>query len=119
MPYLPFVDKISSLGFLQPLALLRGLGGRLREHRLARGWTQEELAERAGVAVSTLKLLEAKGQGSLQRLARVASALGIAGEMNGWFAQPAAMESIEAAKQTTRQRAPRRKRKEDADGSDR
>jgi len=94
------------------------LGGRLREHRLARGWTQEELAERAGVAVSTLKLLEAKGQGSLQRLARVASALGIAGEMNGWFAQPVAMESIEAAKQTTRQRAPRRKRREAGDGSD-
>jgi transcriptional regulator with XRE-family HTH domain len=112
------VDKIPSLESLRPLALLRGIGGRLREHRLARGWTQEELAERAGVAVSTLKLLEAKGQGSLQRLARVASALGIAGEMNSWFAQPAAMESIEAAKQTSRQRAPRRKRKEASDGSD-
>jgi len=113
------VDKITALDSFRPAALLRQLGGRLREHRLARGWTQEELAERSGVAVSTLKLLEAKGQGSLQRLARVASALGIAGEMNGWFSQPVAMESIEAAKQTTRQRAPRRKRKEDANGSDR
>ncbi|HEY8961260.1 MAG TPA: helix-turn-helix transcriptional regulator [Luteolibacter sp.] len=98
--------------------MLRGIGGRLRDHRLSRGWTQEELAERAGVAVSTLKLLEAKGQGSLQRMARVASALGIAAEMNGWFAQSGAVESIEAAKQVHRQRAPRRKRKEARDGFD-
>lgn len=109
---------ISSFDFRNPLSQLRALGGRLREHRLARGWTQEELAGRAGVALSTLKLLEAKGHGSLQRLVRVAAALGIEDEMRGWFARPSAMESIEAVKRMTRQRAPRRKRKEARDGAD-
>ncbi|BCU77889.1 helix-turn-helix transcriptional regulator [Luteolibacter sp. LG18] len=101
--------------------MLAGLGGRLRDHRLARGWTQAELAERAGVALSTLKLLEAKGHGSLQRLARVAVVLGLAEEIRGWFARPVAMESIEAVKRTERLRAPRRKAKpgkEAGDGAD-
>ncbi|MGC4013529.1 MAG: helix-turn-helix transcriptional regulator [Luteolibacter sp.] len=94
------------------------MGERLRDHRMARGWTQAELAERSGVALSTLKLLEARGHGSLQRLARVAVALGIAEEIRGWFTRPAAMESIEAVKRTERLRAPRRKRKEAGDGAD-
>jgi len=96
------------------------MGERLRDHRLARGWTQAELAERAGVALSTLKLMESRGYGSLQRLARIAMALGIDGEMREWFARPVAMESIEAVKLAARQRAPRRRpikaRKEVKDG---
>lgn len=41
--------------------LAKGVGERLKRHRLAKGWTQEELAEKSGVALSTLKLFEAKG----------------------------------------------------------
>ncbi|MFT4177492.1 MAG: helix-turn-helix transcriptional regulator [Luteolibacter sp.] len=93
------------------------MGGRLKALRLAKGWTQEELAERSGVAVSTLKLLEAKGQGSFQRLIRVAVALGVDGELRELFAQPTAMESIDAVKSAERQRAPRRKREGGTDGA--
>jgi transcriptional regulator with XRE-family HTH domain len=103
------MDKIPTLKFRNPVDLTRAIGERLRVARLARGWTQEELAERSGIALSTLKLLEAKGQGSLQRLARVAVALNLDEELRDLFSRPAAMESIEAVKRRERGRAPRRK----------
>jgi transcriptional regulator with XRE-family HTH domain len=102
------VDKISALKFRNPVHLIRAIGERLRDARLARGWTREELAERSGVALSTLKLMEAKGEGSLQRLARVAVALNLDGDLRELFARPNAAESIEAVKRMDRKRAPRR-----------
>lgn len=96
--------------------LAREIGQRLKRLRLAKGWTQDELAARSGVAVSTLKLLEAKGNGSFQRLVRVAIALGVDGELRGLFANPA-MESIDAVKLSERQRAPRRQKKGGTDGA--
>lgn len=104
------MDKISALRFRNPIHLVEAIGERLRTIRLARGWTQEELAERSGVALSTLKLMESKGQGSLQRLARVAVALGVDGELRELFASPPAYESHEAVERASRQRAPSRKR---------
>lgn len=104
------MDKISALKFRNPVQLTQAIGERLRDARLARGWTQDELAERSGVALSTLKLMEAKGQGSLQRLARVAVALGLEDDLQQLFTHPAAVESIEAVKLRDRQRAPRRKK---------
>ena len=111
------MDKISSFTQRNPAAITRQVGQRLRGFRLAKGWTQQELAERSGVALSTLKLLESQGRGSFQRLVRVAVALGIDGELRDLFAKPAAMESIAAVKRAERQRAPRRARKEAADGA--
>ena len=92
--------------------LIREIGTRLRSHRLAAGWTQAELAERAGLSVSTLKLLERTGKGSLQRLARVAVALNLDGELRELFRESRTMESLEAVERMQRKRAPRR-RKED------
>jgi transcriptional regulator with XRE-family HTH domain len=111
------VDKIKALNQRNPVALARGVGQNLKLLRLAKGWTQEELSERAGVAVSTLKLLESKGQGSFQRLIRVAVALGVDGELRDLFGQPAAMESIDAVKRSERQRAPRRRKEGTGDGA--
>jgi transcriptional regulator with XRE-family HTH domain len=108
------VDKIKALNQRNPVVLAREVGQRLKRLRLAKGWTQEELSARSGVAVSTLKLLEAKGSGSFQRLIRVAVALGVDGELRGLFSNPA-MDSIEAVKMSGRQRAPRRQ-KEGGDG---
>ncbi len=82
----------------------------MRRLRLSRGLTQEELAARAGVGLSTLKVLERQGKGSLQRLVRVALVLGVAAELGELFREPGA-ESIEAVKRRERQRAPRRSRK--------
>jgi len=50
--------------------VLRALGERLRGHRLRRDITQEQLAERAGLSVSTIKGLEA-GRGRLDSLVAV------------------------------------------------
>lgn len=104
------MDKITALSQRNPAAIARQVGHRLRELRLARGWTQEEVAERAGVAVSTLKLLEAKGQGAFLRLVKVAVVLGVDGAVRELFAGDGAAESIEAVKLSERKRAPRRRK---------
>lgn len=114
---LAFVDKIPFFNQRNPLVLARGVGQHLKRLRLAKGWTQGELAEKSGVAVSTLKLLEAKGSGSFQRLIRVAIALDADGELRGLFSQTGAMESIEAVKLSERQRAPRRRKEDSGDGA--
>jgi transcriptional regulator with XRE-family HTH domain len=111
------VDIIASFTQRNPVAITQQIGQRLRGFRLAKAWSQQELAERSGIALSTLKLLESRGQGSFQRLVRVAVALGIDGELRDLFAKPAAMESIAAVKRAERQRAPRRKGKEAQDGT--
>lgn len=97
--------------------IAREIGQRLKRSRLAKGWTQEELAERSGVAVSTLKLLETSGNGSFQRLVRIAVVLGVDGDLRGLFSNTHTMESIEAIKRSERQRAPRRKKEGMGDGS--
>ncbi|MEP2774741.1 MAG: helix-turn-helix transcriptional regulator [Luteolibacter sp.] len=86
--------------------MIRGIGERIRDHRLARGWTQAELAERSGVSLSTLKLMEREGKGSLQRLAKIAVILDLDGELRNLFSEPQAYESMESVERTTRQRAP-------------
>ena len=111
------MDKIRALNFRNPITLAQEVGQRLKTLRLAKGWTQDELSARSGVAVSTLKLLEAKGQGSFQRLVRVAVALGVDGELRGLFGQSGGMDSIEAVKLSSRVRAPRRKKEGAGDGT--
>ncbi len=101
------MDKISPFSARNPDRLLRQLGERLRSHRVARGWSQAQLAERSGVSLSTLKLMEREGKGSLQRLAKVAVILNLDGELRSLFAEPNRYESIEAVERLGRRRAPR------------
>ncbi len=89
------MDKIPTLTFRNPNHLIREIGHRLRDHRKARGWTQAELAERAGISLSTLKLLEREGKGSLQRLAKVAVILGIDDGLRRLFGEAPAYASID------------------------
>lgn len=102
------MDKIEALKLRNPDALIRAIGARLRRQRLAKGWTQQELAERAGLSISTLKLMEHEGKGSLQRLAKVAVALGLDGELRFLFAEQKSYSSLDDVERTTRQRAPRK-----------
>ena len=102
------MDNISALKLRNPDALIRTIGGRLRRQRLAKGWTQQELAERAGLSLSTLKLMEREGKGSLQRLAKVSVALGLDGELRFLFAEQTYYESLDDVERTARQRAPRK-----------
>jgi transcriptional regulator with XRE-family HTH domain len=104
------MDKIATTRFRSPGDLTRMIGQRLKRIRLSRGLSQQDLAERSGVSLSTLKLLEAQGKGSLQRLARIAAVLGVDGELRDLFGHNTGAESIEAVKRSELQRAPRRKR---------
>jgi transcriptional regulator with XRE-family HTH domain len=101
---------MSAIKLHSPGEITKAVGQRLRRIRLLRGMTQQELAEHSGVSLSTLKLLEARGKGSLQRLARIAAVLGVDCELRELFRHSAGAESIEAVKRSERQRAPRRKR---------
>ena len=111
------MDKIKSLGKRNTVVIAREIGQRLKQLRLAKGWTREELAERSGIAVSTLKLLETTGNGSFQRLIRIAVALGVDGELRSLFSSSHSMESIEAVKRSERQRAPRRRKEGPGNGA--
>lgn len=102
------MDKIEALKFRNPDVLIRAIGARLRRQRLAKGWTQLELAERAGLSVSTLKLMEREGKGSLQRLAKVAVALDLDGDMRSLFAGRRSYESLDDVERASRRRAPRK-----------
>lgn len=48
---------------------------RIKDLRIARGWSQERLAEASGVAVRTIQRLEAGNDASLETLSMVAKAL--------------------------------------------
>lgn len=102
------MDKIPTFTLRNPVHLTREIGKRLRTHRLARGWTQAELAERAGISLSTLKLMESQGKGSFQRLAKVAVILNLDAELRSLFDTPIRYESMEAVERASRSRAPRR-----------
>jgi transcriptional regulator with XRE-family HTH domain len=103
------MDKLATFTQRNPTSIARDIGHRMRSFRLAKGWSQAELAQRAGVSLSTLKLMETKGQISFHRLVRVAVILDIDGELRHLFSRPLVMESIDAVKRSQRQRAPRRK----------
>lgn len=61
---------------------LRQLGDGIRTARLRRGWTQQDLADRAGMAVKTLRALERSPEGvTLGNCARVLAVLGMAGRL--------------------------------------
>ena len=95
-----------------PEAICRTLGERVRALRLARNLSQQELAGMSGASLSTVRRLEATGQGSLQLLVQVAQALHAVQGLESLFTVPArSIAEAEAAAQVSlRQRArkPRR-----------
>jgi len=79
---------------------------RLKERRLALGWSRPTLAARAAVSAATLRAFERTGQISLPRLARLAVALGVEGELERLFSTPPRTQTLDelAAQSTRRQR---------------
>ena len=81
-----------------PRQLQLDLAQRVRERRQEHGWSRRELAERAGVALGTLRLFERTGKIALTRLVLVASALGCLSDFEALFKPPiaASLDEIEA-----------------------
>lgn len=96
---------------LSPVEMTRAVSARVRALRLQRGWTQAELAARAGLSPATYRLFERTGQISLERLLRVAIALEALDPFDNLFPPRAArslaeLERLAAA--STRKRGRRR-----------
>lgn len=85
---------------------------RVKSLRVQQRWTQEELAERAGIPFSTYRRFEQSGKISLERLLMVAMVLGDPGKLVELFPlhEYQSLEEIERAeeRQTTRYRASRK-----------
>ncbi|MFA5262446.1 MAG: helix-turn-helix transcriptional regulator [Opitutaceae bacterium] len=60
-----------------PIEVALSLASRVRQQRLRRGWTQGELADRAGVKTATYVLFERTGRISLVRLLKIMDTLGL------------------------------------------
>ena len=70
------------LAIKSPVEIASEMAGRLRERRLHRGWTQGELAKRAGIRPATYVLFERTGRISLLRLLKVFEVLDLAEEFD-------------------------------------
>jgi DNA-binding XRE family transcriptional regulator len=85
------------------------LGLRLQRQRLALGLSQAELAERAGISASTIKLIEGHGRCTLENFIRSVMALGLVDQLQDLFVlQLRSIEQMERAEKAQRRRAPRR-----------
>ncbi len=99
-----------------PLALLpaeelaRALARRLRDLRIVKGWTQAELAARAGVALPTYRRFERSGEIALVALLRLVIIVGRVDRLDALFAaEPVQSLDQLLAQPKQRQRASRRK----------
>jgi transcriptional regulator with XRE-family HTH domain len=96
-----------------PRELALTLAGRVRRLRLDRGWTQQEMAERAGLAPDTYRRFERTGSISLERLLRVAVILDALDGVDRLFVPPPA-RSLDELEQRGRRRMRARGRRRDA-----
>jgi transcriptional regulator with XRE-family HTH domain len=70
---------------VSPPTIMRDLAARARARRLDENLTQDGLATRAGVSLGSLKRFERTGEISLERLVRIAIALGASDELDRIF----------------------------------
>lgn len=99
-----------------PQEVATDVAGRVRQLRLQHEWTQQELAERAGITMASYRRFESSGLISLDRLLRIAEALGTLGEFDSLFRPPpaATLSDLEQliGRQTRRKRGRRRDAKD-------
>lgn len=91
---------------------LRATGERAKQLRLLRGLLQEELAERAGVGIATVRRFEKTGTASFENVLRIAMALSAERLFDQLFEAPAYSSLDEALARPAalkRQRATRKR----------
>lgn len=97
------------IGFATYDEVCKEIGARLKAQRLAQMLTQEEIAERAGLSVGTVKNIENKGQSSIESVVRLGLTLGLADHFQELFKlQVQSIAQMDQAEQSRRIRASRR-----------
>lgn len=88
------------LSLYSPPELAKMLAQRVRARRLRLGWSQAEVASRAGVKLPTYVLFERTGRVALVRFISILEVLGLSGELEqlGKMALPAGGGLAEFAK---------------------
>lgn len=88
------------LSLSSPPEVAKILAGRVRKRRLERGWSQAELARRAGLKLATYIVFERTGQVSLLRFISIVDVLGFSAELQqlGASTLPAGVTLAELAK---------------------
>ena len=96
-------------GLSSELEIRAEFGRRLRAQRLVSSIAQADLAERAGLSLSTVKLFESRGQCTLENFVRMVIGLGLVDELQPLFAlKSKSIAQMEHAEKALRLRAPRR-----------
>lgn len=91
---------------------LQAIGERAKQLRLLRGLLQQDLAERAGVGIATVRRFEKTGTASIENVLRIAMALNAEGAFDQLFEAPAYSSLDEALARPAalkRQRASRKR----------
>ena len=96
-----------------PKEISEQLASRVRTLRLHHEWTQEELASRSGVALTTLKRFEQTGKISLERLLKIAFTLNALEPFGNLFEAPQIRSLDELPNQEKARQRGRRKTKGD------
>lgn len=99
----------AKLTLIGPVNMAKALASRAKALRLLRGWTQNTLAERAGVTTPSYRRFETTGKASLELILKVAYALARLEEFEQLF-QPPSARSIEELEQRTTKPARKRGR---------
>ena len=107
-------DNMVPIELQSPGEIARMLARRVRALRLDHGWTQQEVAERAGVALATYRQFERTGRISLERLLKLAVVLDARAGFDQLFVRPPARSIAELERQAGRQ-ARKRGRRRDAE----
>lgn len=105
------------LSLQSPSEVARTLAERVKALRLDHGWTQEEVAQRAGLALATYRQFERTGQISLERLLKLAVVLNASEGFDQLFVRPPARSLAELEKLAERQTRKRGRRRDAEAGS--
>ncbi len=88
------------------------LARRVKAVRLDRGWTQQEVAERAGLTLATYRRFERTGKVSLERLLKLAVVLDARAGFDQLFAAPPARSVADLERRAERQTRKRGRRRD-------
>jgi transcriptional regulator with XRE-family HTH domain len=97
----------TTLSLTGPTEVAKALAARAKAHRLLRGWTQNTLAQRAGVTAASYRRFERSGKASLGLVLKVAHALARLDDFDRLLQLPPARSIAELEQQTA---GPTRKR---------